>query len=177
MTDVLRDVQPTKFAGFLFGIIAVVMFADLVVDWSEGAGWGHIAAEALVLLLALIGVVALVARLRDLRTEAKELRDSLEDTRADAVRWREQVREHTEGLSSAIDDQFDRWELTDAERQVARLLLKGLSMKEVAAIRDVSSRTVRQQAHAVYKKGGLGGRADLSAFFLEDLLAPAGDDA
>ena len=40
-------------------------------------------------------------------------------------------------------------------------------------MRDASERTVRQQALAVYAKSGLGGRAELAAFFLEDLLAPS----
>jgi hypothetical protein len=31
---------------------------------------------------------------------------------------------------------------------------------------------VRQHAAAVYKKGELSGRAELSAFFLEDLMLP-----
>jgi hypothetical protein len=33
---------------------------------------------------------------------------------------------------------------------------------------------VRQHAAAVYKKGDLRGRAELSAFFLEDLMLPEG---
>jgi DNA-binding NarL/FixJ family response regulator len=53
---------------------------------------------------------------------------------------------------------------------VALLLLKGLSFKEIAQVRNASERTVRQQALAVYAKSGLGGRAELAAFFLEDLL-------
>jgi DNA-binding NarL/FixJ family response regulator len=52
------------------------------------------------------------------------------------------------------------------------LLLKGLSHKEVAKVRSVSEATARQQARAVYKKGGLSGRHDLAAFFLEDLMLP-----
>lgn len=43
-------------------------------------------------------------------------------------------------------------------------------MKEVAEVRGASERTVRKQAQAVYAKAGLGNRAELSAFFLEDLL-------
>jgi hypothetical protein len=31
---------------------------------------------------------------------------------------------------------------------------------------------VRQQAGSIYRKAGLGGRRDLAAFFLEDLLGP-----
>lgn len=69
---------------------------------------------------------------------------------------------------------FGRWNFTDAEREVALLLLKGLSTKEVAAVRATSERTIRAQAAALYAKAGLTGRAALSAFFLEDLLAPIG---
>jgi DNA-binding NarL/FixJ family response regulator len=36
-----------------------------------------------------------------------------------------------------------------------------------------SERTVRQHAIAVYSKAKVAGRAELSAFFLEDLLLPA----
>jgi DNA-binding CsgD family transcriptional regulator len=76
------------------------------------------------------------------------------------------------GLGEAIDAQFSRWNLTEAEREVALLLLKGLSLKEIAAIRVTAERTVRAQARSLYNKAGLTGRAALSAFFLEDLLAP-----
>ena len=78
------------------------------------------------------------------------------------------------GLSDQIDRQFDRWDLTVAEHEVALLLLKGLRHKEIAAIRGTSERTVRQQAITIYKKAGIEGRTDLAAFFLEDLLAARG---
>lgn len=50
-------------------------------------------------------------------------------------------------------------------------MLKGFSHKEIARIRSTSEATIRQQAAAIYQKSNLGGRAALSAFFLEDLLA------
>jgi DNA-binding NarL/FixJ family response regulator len=46
-----------------------------------------------------------------------------------------------------------------------------LAGSEIAEVRGVGETTVRQQARALYRKAGLGGRADLAAFFLEDLLA------
>lgn len=76
------------------------------------------------------------------------------------------------GLGQAIDEQFDRWHLSPAEKEVGLLLLKGLSHKEVAEARAVTEATARQQARAVYKKAGLSGRHDLAAFFLEDLMLP-----
>jgi DNA-binding NarL/FixJ family response regulator len=59
-----------------------------------------------------------------------------------------------------------------AEREVALLLVKGLSSNEIATVRATSERTVRQQSQAVYRKAGVAGRAELAAFFLEDLLLP-----
>jgi DNA-binding CsgD family transcriptional regulator len=99
------------------------------------------------------------------------LRD-LEVARLQGQRWRAESRSLLNGLGDAIDAQFSRWNFTEAEREVALLLLKGLSLKEVAAVRATSERTIRAQAAALYAKAGVTGRAALSAFFLEDLLAP-----
>lgn len=105
-----------------------------------------------------------------LRDEADELRTKLAAQSAEAERWRAEAKDLVSGLASAIDRQFERWGLSPAEREVGLLLLKGLTHQEIADLRRVSERTVRQQARALYKKAGLGGRADLSAYFLEDLL-------
>ncbi|RPH96195.1 MAG: helix-turn-helix transcriptional regulator [Lysobacterales bacterium] len=88
------------------------------------------------------------------------------------MRWRQDSRALIEGLSLAIQHQFEEWKLTAAESEVALLLLKGLSLKEIAALRATSERTVREQARSVYRKADLGGRSALSAWFLEDLLLP-----
>ena len=58
--------------------------------------------------------------------------------------------------------------LSVAEKETALLLLKGLSHKEIASVRNVSEGTARQQATAVYRNAGVSGRNDLAAFFLED---------
>ena len=117
--------------------------------------------------------VALLFRVTQRQREehGKVIRD-LELARMQGQRWRAEARTYLDGLGEAIEAQFARWSLTDAEREVALLLLKGLSHKEIATVRAVSERTVREQARAVYSKSGLTGRAALSAFFLEDLLAP-----
>jgi DNA-binding NarL/FixJ family response regulator len=78
-----------------------------------------------------------------------------------------------EGLGQAIDRPFDRWGLMPAEREVALLQLKGLRHRAIAELRETSERMVRQQALAVYRKSGLGGRSDLAAFFVEYLLLRA----
>ena len=53
---------------------------------------------------------------------------------------------------------------------LGRLLLKGLSLKEIAAIRETLEKTVRQQVSSIYKKAELSGRHAFSAWFIEDAL-------
>lgn len=123
-------------------------------------------------VLTSVGVVLLFQVSRRQHDEQRNLIHDLELARAQGQRWRSEARTLLNGLGEAIEAQFSRWNLTEAEREVALLLLKGLSLKEIATVRATSERTVRVQARALYGKAGLSGRAALSAFFLEDLLAP-----
>lgn len=151
---------------------AVFVATDLFGDWHEGASWGHLAAEALIAVAALAGVAFLVHGSFALRRslEAEILKSA--DLRAEAERWRERARVHIEGLSEEIERQLASWRLTASEKEVAFLLLKGLSLKEIADVRKTSEKTARAQSTAVYEKSGLSGRSELAAFFLEDLLLP-----
>ena len=73
-------------------------------------------------------------------------------------------------LGEAIAQQFATWELTQSEREVGWLLLKGLTLKEIAAMRDTAEKTVRQHASAIYRKSGVSGRHAFAAWFIEDCL-------
>jgi DNA-binding CsgD family transcriptional regulator len=128
--------------------------------------------DILPVVLTSVGVVLLFRVTRHQRDEHLKVIRDLELARAQGQRWRTSARSHLVGLGEAIETQFSRWNLTEAEREVALLLLKGLSHQEVATVRAVSERTVREQARSIYSKAGLTGRTALSAFFLEDLLAP-----
>lgn len=174
MTDgdaALSAGQRTAISGVL---VAVALFAmvDVWSDLGSGATLRHVGSEIGLAGLAIAGLGVLWARYFHLRLDLSETRRSLEGAHSEAQLWRERHAQVLSGLSRAIEDQLDAWGLTAAEKEVALLLLKGLSFKEIAAVRNASERTVRQQALAVYAKAGLAGRAELSAFFLEDLLGP-----
>lgn len=152
----------------LYALIAVLISLDLTADRAEGASRGHLLIELLILLIAAGGVVVLWRQLGHARSHLMEARVAAEA-------WRAENRELIRGLSAAIETQFSRWGLSPAESEIALLLLKGLSHKEIAAIRQTSERTIREQARSVYRKSALSGRSALSAFFLEDLLLPFAD--
>ena len=128
--------------------------------------------ELVPIVLLSVGFVLLFRMAMRQRDDQLAVIRDLEVARVEGQRWRTEARTLLNGLGEAIDQQFSRWNLTEAEREVALLLLKGLSLKEVAQVRATSERTIRAQTRSLYAKAGVSGRAALSAFFLEDLLAP-----
>ena len=72
--------------------------------------------------------------------------------------------------SGVIQTQFSQWTLTRSEQEVAMLLLKGLSFKEISALRNTKEKTVRQQASDIYSKADVEGRHEFAAWFLEDFM-------
>jgi DNA-binding CsgD family transcriptional regulator len=192
-TDDAYAERRLKLAAVLFAAVAGLAAVDVVADIMEGTAASHWVAELVVVVLGLVGLAAMIRELKKIWSrnqslaryaeqlsgqlaasdeEARVLSEKLEMKEQEAQRWRDEAKTLLAGLGEAIDSQFGRWNLTRAEKEVALLLLKGLSHKEVASVRGTSDATARQQARAVYAKGGLSGRNDLSAFFLEDLLLP-----
>jgi len=128
--------------------------------------------QPMLIVIVAVGVVRLSDQMKQQNAKQQLLNRDLEAARMEGMQWRNNMRDLIQGLSQGISSQFDQWGLTPAECEVGLLILKGMSYKEIAIIRDVSEKTVRQQAHAIFRKGKLSGRAALSAFFLEDLLMP-----
>jgi DNA-binding CsgD family transcriptional regulator len=150
----------------------IIVGADLFTDAHEGVHWWHLSAEGLVAIGALIGVILLLRGSFALKRILVAETQRSAAFEAEAAQWREQAKAHIAGLSQEIDRQLASWKLTASEKEVAFLLLKGLSLKEIAETRSTTEKTARAQSTAIYEKSGLAGRSELSAFFLEDLLLP-----
>jgi DNA-binding CsgD family transcriptional regulator len=174
MSEDLQFQKLIKIGLVLYAIIFALIALDIVGDYGDGIDWGHIATELTVLIVAVIGLSLLGrAYYQSTQLELKSLQTDLVLAQQEAKRWRDESKEIIQGLGVEIQKQFSRWGLTQAESEVGLLILKGFSHQEIADIRAASERTVREQARALYRKAGLAGRSELSAFFLEDLLLPS----
>lgn len=142
-------------------------------DAQEGVQWWHLLVEATIACAALVGIFLLLRGSFVLRRSLAEERKLSTRLQTEANNWRSQSKKYVEGLSQIIDSQLTNWKLTQSEKEVAFLLLKGMSLKEIAEIRKTSEKTARTQSVSIYSKAGLAGRSELSAFFLEDLLPPS----
>lgn len=69
-----------------------------------------------------------------------------------------------------LELQFDRWGLSAAERDVALLTVKGLSVAEIARLRETSEGTVKSQNNSIYKKAKVKSRTQLLGALIEELL-------
>ncbi len=157
----------------LFVAIGALAVIDVVFDAEGGLTWEHVAFEGGTIALAAGGIALVTARLREERARTAAEMDSLRsrgDALADeAARWRTASESAARNFADVMESEFDRWQLTEAERDVAVLVLKGMSLKEIAAARGTSERTVRQQASVVYGKAGVAGRNELASWFLDAL--------
>ncbi|WP_137702898.1 helix-turn-helix transcriptional regulator [Marimonas lutisalis] len=72
-----------------------------------------------------------------------------------------------------LEEHFESWGLTPAERDVALFAVKGLSTAEIAGLRNTSEGTVKAQTNAIYRKAGVSGRPQLLSLFIEDLMDEA----
>ena len=88
--------------------------------------------------------------------------------RADRVET--QLRVASGAFMELLDESFDEWGLTPAERDVALFAIKGLSTQEIATMRQTSEGTVKAQTAAIYRKAGVSGRPQLLSLFIEDLM-------
>jgi DNA-binding CsgD family transcriptional regulator len=169
---------PADDRGFrtgLFALLATIALAgavDIVLDQPRSWLSFHIMFELAFVGLCVAAILYLWLGWSGARRGRDRVQARLAEHDAERDRWRRRATRLLRGLGSEIDAQFERWSLTPTERQVALLLLKGLGHREAAATLGRSERTVRQHAVSVYRKAGLAGRAELAAFFLEDLLLP-----
>ena len=171
--------EGSEYEGPLRALIAVVLAGtilggalDLYLDAPESWRSAHVVYEiGLIAAAAASSLVLWRGWLRSRRTLVETQR-TLASHADEREAWRESANAALVGFARAVDERFDAWALTGVEREIALRLLKGHSHKQIAFDTGRSERTVRQHAVSVYQKSGLGGRAELAAFFLDDLLLP-----
>ena len=160
------------FPLILFVLIAFLIVWDIAEDLAAGTTTFHVVMELIMMLASVAGVFYFWNQLRIAQRIETELKQNLKNAHAETTRWQEQEQDLLYNLRKAINKQFTLWDLLPREKEIAFYLLKGLSLKEIAVCMGGTYLSIKQQAHVLYRKAGLGGRAELSAFFLGGLLQP-----
>jgi DNA-binding CsgD family transcriptional regulator len=179
MNDLLFEGRFRLLLLTAFVFIGLLAAIDIIADIQEGTDLLHISIEIFVFVISIFSASTitfhLLAEARKSRELIGKMTLELKRNQEQASEWKNEAEVLLQGLGASINNQFERWQLTPSEKEIGLFLLKGLSHKEVANIREVSEATARQQARSIYKKAGLSGRHDLAAFFLEELALPQSD--
>ena len=154
----------------LLVLIMLFKLVDIVADVQlEIPAW-HIAQESVLVLLTVIATLYLSRDLVRRSRQVKALAHRLAQADKQIDNLSSQMRTARQEYSLAVASQFDTWGFTKSEQQVAFLILKGLSFKEMAEVRQTKEKTVRQQASTIYGKAGVDGRHTFCAWFMEDFI-------
>lgn len=94
----------------------------------------------------------------------------LRRTLAHHTRMHDQLRLASGAFRDVMDERFAEWGLTPAERDVALFAIKGLSLQDIASLRNVSEGTIKAQTNAIYRKAGVTGRTQLLSVFIDELM-------
>jgi DNA-binding CsgD family transcriptional regulator len=158
---------------FLILALALIVASnlyDLFIDYRHSASVWHLVEEGTVIGISTIAIAWLLVSVRRQRLQLAALRRELSAGTAPVSDACPAVPAARQQLGEAIREQFRQWQLTGSEQEVALLLLKGLSFREIAAVRQTLEKTVRQQASGIYRKSGVSGRHAFAGWFIEDLL-------
>lgn len=157
-----------------FFALLVLILIDLRADYIYGLPFSHMVIEIILFFGCLVGF----SYFGDLAFEQYKAQDqklvslkrNLEDRDGQISSLNSKVKSYKDEFRAEIESCFLKWRLTKAEAEVAGLLLKGLSVKEIAEVRQSTEQTVRSQCSSLYRKSKLENRSQLSSYFLDDLI-------
>ncbi|WP_306114952.1 MULTISPECIES: helix-turn-helix transcriptional regulator [unclassified Roseovarius] len=143
----------------LQALCALFFIGDVIVDLSRG---GHL--QDLHLGLETLAAVALIGGVFFLMLELRRVLERMNEMESGLKIARGKMLDVTYGF-------FEEWKLTEAERDVAIMILKGLDNETIAQVRNTATGTVRAQATSIYSKSDTHGRAQFVSLFMEELMS------
>ena len=177
----MTSVQENRIKIITFIILlgtSLFALVDIVLDLQEGVTMNHLIHEGALWAFSMAGAFYQFKIIKwqtqemvVFQSKINELGATNNELKIEQLNFQKKISHLSSEFLISMDEQFNTWLFSRAEKEIALLLIKGLAMKEIADIRGSSESTVRQQASQIYKKSKLTGRMELSAFFLDDLLA------
>lgn len=143
----------------LQALCALFFVGDVIRDVSGGEHLDdpHLLLETLASLALISGVLFLMLELRRLLGRMDDMDAGLRVAQGQ--------------MTQVMGGFFEDWHLTEAERDVALMILKGLDNEAIARVRGTAPGTVRAQATRIYAKSGTLGRAQFVSLFMEELMS------
>ncbi len=149
----------------LLGLCAAFLVAEIVYEvfehWRDGQSQGYL--DMVHLLFEFLSAVFLVVAY----SISRQYQLALKRFGESEHRTLEALRSQFDAL---IQQRFDEWGLSTAERDVALLSFRGLKISEIAIARGTRDGTIKAQLSAVFHKAGVSSKSELLAVFMDQFL-------
>lgn len=162
--------RPLIYAVISLFITISLTSVDILHELHQGVDLRYICLEFAICFSACLGVIFVSSLFYQERKTRLGLDHELMIVKSDVEKWKQKVKSISQQFATAIDEQFTLWGLSKAEKDISLLLIKGMSSKDIAILRNVTEKTIRTHASAVYKKSGLTTRYELAAYFIDALI-------
>lgn len=120
-------------------------------------------------LIAVSSILLVLVLYRQWKEESLE-NELAQDTIHDLKRTNRILKDPEKGFWKEAKEQMEEWKLTEAEMEIAAMLLRGFSQKQIAAVRKKSLRTIENQTASIYEKSSMRGKLEFISYFLTPLL-------
>ena len=158
---IVKERRATVLAGLIIlqALCALFFIGDVITDLGEGGDLDdlHFALESLAAVALVAGVAFLMLELRRLLLRMGDMDTGLKVARGQ--------------MAEVMDGFFDDWNLTEAECDIAIMILKGLDNEEIARVRNTAPGTVRAQVTNIYAKSDVHSRNQFVGLFMEELMS------
>lgn len=159
-----------KSSQFLISILLILLTFisyDTYVDYESDAGKVHILFEV-ILLVTLFASLIFVLRKYIHRNFINEQR--LQNLNLKHHELKENLAKYKQDIHSYLQISFTSWRLTKSEKDIALLLFKGCTGREISEIRKTNYQTVRSQISGIYRKANVKNHNQFMAILMEDLI-------
>jgi len=158
---IVRERRATVLSVIILIQALCTMFfvGDVIYDLSDNDHLGglHLYFEVIAAFALFAGVVYLMYELRALLNRMEAMQFSILAARGE--------------MTNLINAFFDEWRLTQSEREIALLILKGIDNDSIAKMRGTAKGTVRAQCTKIYAKANVDSRTQLLSIFMEELIS------
>lgn len=166
----IEDKQLSILSIVFFSLVVLSSITDIVTDIGQGANVKHIIQESLIAFFALLLLLVLFFNTKAEKIKNKQLQKNLEELTEISEQVSKELVNAKKIFGEEINKQFIAWQLTKSECDIALFTIKGFNSKEIAILRSVSEKTIRNQLTSIYRKAGLSGKQTFIAWFMDGLV-------
>lgn len=154
------------FTGMAVLILSMVFFSfDILADIFD-----HFALKKPYNAWELVHLIFEIVAVVGLGFGALTLRGRLVGLRSYAERAAETIEVMRGHFEEVLEMNFSKWGLTKAERDITLLIVRGLTVAQIAEARSTAQGTIKAQSTSIFRKIGVSSKTELLSLIIDEFI-------